>query len=89
MALLAANNPKPGVVALNTDAALYRAKLTENKSLTYTTGKNRHLFLYVIEGKALVNGRMLNARDQARIHAEEQLTISGAESADLILIDVP
>ncbi len=89
LALLASNRPEPGVVALNTDASLYRALLTEKKSLTYSTGKDRHLFLYVIEGKALVNGRMLSVRDQARIHAEEQLTISGAESADLILIDVP
>jgi redox-sensitive bicupin YhaK (pirin superfamily) len=89
LALLASNHPEPGIVALNTEASLYRARLTEKKTLTYTTGKDRHLFLYVIEGKAVINGRMLNARDQARIHAEEQLTIGGAESADLILIDVP
>lgn len=89
LALLASNHPEPGIVALNTDASLYRARLTEKKTLTYTTGKNRHLFLYVIEGNALVNGRMLNARDQARVTDEEHLTISSAESADLILFDVP
>ena len=89
LALLASNKPGPSVVTLNTDASLYRAMLTENKSLTYTTGRERNLFVYVIEGKAAVNGRMLSAGDQGRIKDEEQLTISGAESADLILIDVP
>lgn len=89
LALLASNHPEPGTVALNTDASLYRAMLTEKKNITYTTGKDRNLFLYVIEGKALINGRMLSAGDQARVKDEEQLTISGAESADLILIEVP
>lgn len=89
LTLLASNKPEPGVVALNTDASLYRATLTENRSCTYATSKDRRLFLYVIEGQALVNGRTLHAGDQARIKDEQQLTLSGAERADLILIDVP
>jgi len=89
LALLASNHPGPGIVTLNIDASLYRAVLTEKKSLTSTTSRDRHLFLYLIAGKAMVNSRIMSAGDQARIKDEEQLTISGAENADLILIDVP
>ena len=87
--LLASENGREDVVSLNTDANLYRAELHGNNTISFQAGQDRNLFVYVVEGRAKVNGHDVNKRDQARINNEKSLQISTDESADFILIDIP
>ena len=87
--LLASENGSQDVVSLNTDANLYRAVLHRDNTISFRSGLNRKLFIYVIEGSINVNGHDLNKRDQARISKEDSLQISTDDSADFILIDIP
>ena len=88
--LLASENNSNDVVSLNTDANLYRSILhRDKKTISFTTGQDRSIFIYVIEGSIKVNGHDVHKRCQARISNEDSLQINTDESADFILIDIP
>jgi len=89
LTLLASDKPDKGVVTLNTDASLYRAKLDKGKDVGFKVGNKRKPFIYVINGTIEINGIRLNKTDQARISEETSLCIMAIEAAELLLIDVP
>jgi redox-sensitive bicupin YhaK (pirin superfamily) len=87
--LLASENGSKDVVSLNTDAKLYRSILHKGKTISFQTGKDRNLFIYIIEGNIKLNGHSLNTRDQARISKEDSLQLTTDECADFVLVDIP
>ena len=48
----------------------------------------RHLFLYMIEGQATVDGQGIGRGDQVRIRNRQRLEITAADTADFILVDI-
>jgi quercetin 2,3-dioxygenase len=76
-------------VSFHTDATIYRSFLEERKSVGFSAGESRRLFLYVTSGKVDVNGTPLTAHDQARIDLEKDISIKGLSDSEFILIDVP
>jgi redox-sensitive bicupin YhaK (pirin superfamily) len=89
LALLASARNEEDAVRLNTDGALYRAALDKGRAVNYTTGADRSLFVYVIDGAAAINGETMEKNDQARISAKDSLQINAFAAADFLLIDVP
>lgn len=89
LTLLASSNTSTEAVRLNTDGHLYRANLTNNKTLHYTAGEQRAVFLYIINGEIAVNGHLAARRDQFRISNEKLLNISSGSGADFLLVDTP
>ena len=79
----------PDVVAINADATVYRAELEKGFSTTYESQEERGTFIYLKEGRLLVDGGVLNKNDQARITSHAHLTLEAVENAHFILIDIP
>ncbi|XCN74570.1 MAG: pirin family protein [Candidatus Electrothrix aestuarii] len=79
----------PGAITFHTDATIYRCQLAPGKEVMHDCAEGRCVFLYLTEGRLLVNGQVISARDQVRVKNPEQLVIKGDELADFILIDVP
>ena len=78
-----------GAVILNADAVIHRCDLEAGRVVTHEAAAGRRRFVYVQEGRLLVDGRELDANDQARIGVAGALDIEARERADFVLIEVP
>lgn len=82
------SNPKDRL-AISQDATFYISNLDPDADLSYIPQKDRIAYLFVIEGKIALNGKVLYTRDAAQIENEEILKIKAQRDTDLILIDLP
>ncbi|WP_022852075.1 pirin family protein [Limisalsivibrio acetivorans] len=90
LAPIATGNPKlKNCLSINSDATIYRSKLSSGRGFELDAGDNRRIFVYLTKGKLAVNGRRLSAGDQARADLECFLSIKADDDADFILIDIP
>lgn len=89
LTLLASDKNENGIVSLNTDGSIYRAALTAGKVVNYSPESGRKTFIYVIDGRLLINGSELEKGSQARIDNEDNLGIGAKGEVDFLLIDVP
>ena len=71
------------------DAQALVSHLTDAGQLRHTFGAGRGGYLYVIDGRLLLNGDSLKTGDAAKITDQVQLEMSTDVAAELILIDVP
>jgi redox-sensitive bicupin YhaK (pirin superfamily) len=78
----------PGTLAIDQDASIYVSLLGEGKEVTHKSA-GRHVYFFVIDGQVDLNGRTLQAGDQARISSESDLNIRATKESELILIDLP
>jgi quercetin 2,3-dioxygenase len=78
----------PGTLAIDQDAAIYVSSLGEGKEVAHKFA-GRHVYFFVIDGQVELNGRALEAGDQARISGETDLKIRAKKESELILIDLP
>ena len=76
-------------LAINQDASIYVSKLSAGQKVVHETAPQRHPYLFVIDGGAIVNGKTLAKGDQARIIGESRVEVEAKENSELILIDVP
>ena len=77
------------VVYLNSNSTIYWARLDAEKQLVFKTFPLRLTFIYVKQGSLVVNGVALAPNDQARLTAEDVVTITATKDAEFILIDLP
>lgn len=89
LTLLASHQPDKRAVKLNSEASIFRANLDSGMEISYEPHSSHCLFLYIIEGRVLVNGLHLKRRDQLRTQDEKQIVITAKEKNDFILIDIP
>ncbi|MDO9172468.1 MAG: pirin family protein [bacterium] len=78
-----------GAVTLHADAVIHRCDLDAGRVVTHEAAAGRRTFVYVESGRLLVDGRELDANDQARLDAAGTLVVEARERADFVLIDVP
>lgn len=78
-----------GAVTFDADATIYRADLASGKELSFQTGADRAVFIYLTSGALRVNGEILRSNDQARFEPEGVINLRAKKDASLILIDVP
>ena len=76
-------------VTFHTDATIYRADLEAGKSVTVDRTAGRRIFLYLTKGRLIANGQPVGEKDQARVDAEEPLSLEALDDSELILVDVP
>jgi redox-sensitive bicupin YhaK (pirin superfamily) len=79
----------PGSLSIDQDATIYVSALDAEKQLTHQSAAGRHVYFFVIDGQVELNGKLLNAGDQARITDERTLNIRAQTDSELILIDLP
>lgn len=78
-----------GTLRIHQAAAFYVSRLEAGQTVTHTLADGRRAFLYVIDGGIDLNGVAMGTGDQARIEAEEALSVAAREDTELILIDLP
>jgi len=83
------NEKIDGTLTIDQDAAIYVSKLDAGKTLTHVSKPGRHAYFFVIDGEVELNGKKLNAGDQARLEGETTLTIAAAKDSELMLLDLP
>ena len=74
---------------LSQDARALVAHLTAGKHLAHTFAPGRGGYLYVIDGRAEVEGEGFANGDAAKLEGDGDLSITTDLAAELILIDVP
>ena len=71
------------------DARALVAHLTDRGQLEHGFEPGRGGYLYVIDGRASLNGELLRTGDAAKVTGAAELALSTEVGAELILIDVP
>ena len=79
---------RPGVVTLNADATIWRARIERGRAVRHATAPDRAVMIYVASGQVRVGGEPLADGDQFRAEGEVEVAISADSNAELILIDV-
>jgi len=58
------------------------------QTISYSIAPNRHLWVHVVRGEANVGGNDLSAGDAAAVSGENEFTVSGLKSAEVLLFDL-
>jgi len=86
--LIAAPSGQDGLVSIHQDAKLYVSLLEPGQEVSHQLGKGRHAWLQVAKGAVELNGNSLTQGDGAAISNEQELTVKGRESAEILLFDL-
>ena len=76
-------------VTINQDARIYASVLSDDKILSFEINPNRHIWIQAIKGRATCHEQTLQAGDGLAISGEESIKITGVESAELLIFDLP
>lgn len=74
-------------VKIHQDANLFVLELSNDKRIHFPVNQGRQAYLVQIEGKSLVNGQHLEARDAMEI-VEEEIDITASETSHFMLIEM-
>lgn len=75
------------VLPIRADARVLGATVTAGETITYKADPERHLYLVPATGKVSVNGVELEARDGAAITELDEIQITAAQDAEIVLVD--
>ncbi|HEU4469613.1 MAG TPA: pirin family protein [Flavisolibacter sp.] len=79
-----------GGVQINQDAWFHLARLDKDRSLDYRFRQQGNgLYVFVLEGEASIDGKVLNRRDGMGIEAADAVSISASSDTDLLLMEIP
>lgn len=75
---------------INQDARFALTNLDAGKEISYSTAfKENGVFLVVINGSVLVDGKQLNKRDALGISETDSFSIAASADAELLAIEIP
>jgi quercetin 2,3-dioxygenase len=86
---LVSDGTSDGSLPIDRDATIRVARPRAGQKLSRALAPGRLGYLFVIDGKAAINGQELLAGDQARIADETSLSIEVRDDAELMFIDLP
>jgi redox-sensitive bicupin YhaK (pirin superfamily) len=86
--LIASADGRDGSVTVNQDINLYASLLEAGKAIVHKIPQNRHAWLQVARGQAVVNGYKVSPGDGLAVSREDRLTISGDDAAEILLFDL-
>ena len=86
---VASGEEKEGVLFINADVTISFGDFEKGTSTTYEPLSGRGVFVYVTDGKLLINGTVFEKGDQARISEENTLSITTEDAAKFVFIEVP
>ncbi len=77
-------------LTINQDAWIYRARLHKDAPIPYAKNMEEHgVYIFVIEGKAIVGGEPLEKRDAVGITDNGNIVITTDDVAEVLIIEVP
>lgn len=74
---------------IHQDAAIYVSFLMPGNKILHNLAKDRKAYVFVIEGRIMLNNRALETRDAAKAEDESRLTMQAEKPTELILLDLP
>ncbi len=87
--LVASNEKRDDIIHIQQDAKMYVTVLeSADQRVEHTLAADRHAWVHVARGSAVVNGNVLKEGDGAAISAESKIEISGSPSAEVLLFDL-
>lgn len=89
--VLASGRPQDegnGALPINVDGAVMAATLKKGQTLTQALAPGRAAYLVPARGAITVNGIAADARDGIAIREESAITITAAEDAELVMVEV-
>lgn len=89
LGILASGQGVKDIVTFHTDASIYRCKLESGVKVEQEIANDRRAFLYLSDGKIVVNGVEVEAGDQVRMDEQDCIDVQAKNDAEFILIDVP
>ena len=75
-------------VLVHQDAHVFVSRLQPGASVTHALAAGRGAYLYVIEGRAQLNGQPLETGAAAQVRDEPTISIEAGETTELIMVDV-
>ncbi|MBC7534556.1 MAG: pirin family protein [Ferruginibacter sp.] len=83
-------NETDNALWINQDARFALTKLAAGKELTYQNAfKGNGVYLVVVTGSVEIDGKKFNKRDAVGISEADQFTVTAAEDAELMAIEIP
>ena len=83
-------NAKNGqTLYIHQDAAIYVSFLMPGNKIEHNLAKDRKAYVFVIEGRIMLNNSALKTRDAAKVEDESRLTMQAEKPTELILLDLP
>jgi redox-sensitive bicupin YhaK (pirin superfamily) len=79
----------PGAIYINQKAVFSTTNLDAGKTLDYSVKYSAGVYAFVLEGKASLNGIVLNRRDGIGILDISQLSVIAKEDLQILLMEVP
>ncbi len=86
--LVASPDGQHDSVKLHQDARIYASVLEASETVTHAIGKDRHVWLQIVDGAVIVNGTFLGAGDGAALSEEASLKITAKQPAHFLLFDL-
>ncbi|MBW4441592.1 MAG: pirin family protein [Plectolyngbya sp. WJT66-NPBG17] len=86
--LIASQDGRDGSVTVHQDLNLYATVLGNGEKVTQEIQPDRHLWIQVARGSAIVNGEVLTVGDAAAIAAESTLELVGQDNAEILVFDL-
>ena len=87
--LVASNEKRDDIIHIQQDAKMYVTVLeSADQRVEHTLAADRHAWVHVARGSAVVNGNVLKEGDGAAISTESKIEISGSPSAEVLLFDL-
>jgi redox-sensitive bicupin YhaK (pirin superfamily) len=84
-----ADNTDPGL-KINQDAWIYRTALEAGNTISHALHTPQHgIYIFVITGKATVEGKSLGQRDAMGLTGISTFEITAEESSDVLIFEVP
>lgn len=86
--LVASRDGAQGSLIIHQDAQIYLADLSEDYRLNFPIPDNRYIWLQVLRGTLLANGRALQTSDAMAVSGEDLLTLQAIGYAQVMLFDL-
>jgi len=83
-------SPPVPVLTINQDARVFYGEFDQGKTLMHQPSREGHgVYIFLIDGKAEVEGEILHPRDAIGIWESDAVSISFLEAAQALLFEVP
>ena len=77
------------ILHIHQDTSFYISTVTPDKEINYILKNKRNAYVFVIDGKVVLNHNHMESRDAAKVENENRLSILAIKESELLLIDLP
>ncbi len=86
--LMTSKTGRESSIAIHQDADLWLAKLEPGQKTAHALANDRHAWIHVAEGEAVLNGITLSAGDAAAVSEEKNMELAANKPSQVLLFDL-